>query len=166
MDAQTLCMSEEDSAIAGRLGVVAFLAWLDEVRDGRDAARMRLELARARAFWLPAARVANDLQICDESLLSYITTIGYYLVIEHLPEIDTMQAIQTKFLGPTNSRGDRVKATCAAGTITVSWEFGLGQEENHIEAAKALIAKLGWQEHGEIVTGTLADGSFVHVFAR
>lgn len=29
------------------------------------------------------------------------------------------QAIVTKFLGPTNYRGSRVKATCQAGSVTI-----------------------------------------------
>jgi hypothetical protein len=72
-----------------------------------------------------------------------------------------MQAIQTKFLGPTNTRGDRIKAVCAAGSITLSWDFGLNTEANHVAAARALQAKFNWEF--ELVTGTLADGSFVHV---
>jgi hypothetical protein len=40
------------------------------------------------------------------------------------------QAIVTKFLGPTDHRGSRIKATAEAGSITVSWDHGLGVEEN------------------------------------
>jgi hypothetical protein len=35
------------------------------------------------------------------------------------------QAIQTKWLGPTNFRGSRVKAFCEAGSLTMGWEHGL-----------------------------------------
>ena len=31
------------------------------------------------------------------------------------------QAIVTKYLGPTKSRGSRVKATASAGSITLAW---------------------------------------------
>ena len=55
-----------------------------------------------------------------------------------------MQAITTKYIGPTNSRGARVKATCDAGTITISWDHALNTEGNHDAAALALVRKLGW----------------------
>lgn len=78
-----------------------------------------------------------------------------------------MQAIQTKFIGPTNTKGDRVKASCDAGSITVPWDYSLGQEENHVAAAEALRAKLGWTEefYGKLVTGSLGN-TYVHVFVR
>lgn len=54
------------------------------------------------------------------------------------------QAIQTKFYGPTNFRGARVKATADAGSVTVSWDYALGIYENHKAAAVALANKYGW----------------------
>lgn len=54
------------------------------------------------------------------------------------------QAIVTRFLGPTNFRGARVKATADAGSITVSWDYALGISENHERAALALAAKMRW----------------------
>lgn len=56
------------------------------------------------------------------------------------------QAIQTKYLGPTNHRGSRVKASCAAGSVTVPWDHALNTENNHAAACAALCAKLGWIE--------------------
>lgn len=53
-----------------------------------------------------------------------------------------MQAIQTKFLGPTNTRGSRIKATCWLTSITVSWDHGANSEENHTAAIDALVYKL------------------------
>lgn len=53
-----------------------------------------------------------------------------------------MQAIQTKFLGPTNTRGSRIKATCWLTSVTVSWDHSANAEENHIAAIDALICKL------------------------
>lgn len=55
-----------------------------------------------------------------------------------------MQAIETKYLGPTNSRGSRVKATCEAGSITLSWDDALNPSDNHDAAARALILSLEW----------------------
>ncbi len=57
-----------------------------------------------------------------------------------------MQAIRVKFLGPTNNRGSRYKATCDAGSITVSADYSLNYSANHDRAANALIEKLGWKE--------------------
>lgn len=54
------------------------------------------------------------------------------------------QAITTKYFGPTNFRGSRVKATCDAGSVTLSWDYGLNSDENHRAACEALIEKLGW----------------------
>ena len=55
-----------------------------------------------------------------------------------------MQAIQTKFLGPTDRRGSRYKATCEAGSLTLEGDQALGSEDNHVRVAHALITKLGW----------------------
>jgi len=54
------------------------------------------------------------------------------------------QAIITKYLGPTNFRGARVKATAEAGSVTVSWDYELDPPANHAVAAKMLAEKYGW----------------------
>lgn len=54
------------------------------------------------------------------------------------------QAIVTKYLGPTNFRGSRVKAVCDAETITISWDDALNPEDNHRVAANQLANSLGW----------------------
>lgn len=54
------------------------------------------------------------------------------------------QAIETKFLGPTDHRGPRVKATAAAGSVTVEWDHALGPVDNHAAAARKLATDLGW----------------------
>jgi len=61
------------------------------------------------------------------------------------------QAITTKYIGPTNSRGSRVKAKAAAGSIIIPWDDGLDVNDNHKRAAMALANKFGW-------TGKLAEG--------
>jgi hypothetical protein len=55
-----------------------------------------------------------------------------------------MQAITTKFVGPTNHRGSRVTARAQAGKVTVSWDHALDIDANHDQAALALIRKFGW----------------------
>lgn len=69
------------------------------------------------------------------------------------------QAITTKFLGPTNVRGSRVKATAAAGSITVHWDHALNVDQNHAKAAEALVRKLGWtSERAEGYAGLWVAG--------
>ncbi len=62
-----------------------------------------------------------------------------------------MQAIITKFHGPTNVRGSRVSATADAGKVTLSWDHAKNSEENHMAAAEALARKFNWP-------GTYAGG--------
>ena len=70
-----------------------------------------------------------------------------------------LQAITTRYLGPTNTRGARVKATCEAGTHTVSWDYALSSFENHAAAARALVALLGWiDDPARHTFGALKDG--------
>jgi hypothetical protein len=64
------------------------------------------------------------------------------------------QAIETKYLRATNVRGARIKATAAAGSITIGYDYALNTDGNHKAAADALIAKMGW-------TGTFAQGGNV-----
>lgn len=68
-----------------------------------------------------------------------------------------MQAIVTKFLGPTDFKGSRIKAMCQAGSITISRECADSIDNAHRAAASALIAKLGW--HGTWAGGHSASGS-------
>lgn len=67
------------------------------------------------------------------------------------------QAITTKYLGPTDTKGSRVKATAAAGSITVHWDYELNESRNHLAAARALADKFGWS--GEWVAGGLPNGA-------
>lgn len=66
------------------------------------------------------------------------------------------QAIATKYLGPTNHRGARVKATCDAGSVVVAWDHALSVPANHEAAARALARRLDWT--GTWVGGALPDG--------
>ncbi len=75
-----------------------------------------------------------------------------------------MQAIQTKFLPPTNAKGARVKAWCDAGSITLPWDHARDVQKNHENAFISLVNKLGWR--GEWTSGTAERGSFGYVFCR
>ena len=60
-----------------------------------------------------------------------------------------MQTIITKFLSPTNHRGERIKAKMSYGrdTVTIGYDYALNNEQNHLAAAKALAEKVGWSGH-------------------
>lgn len=73
-----------------------------------------------------------------------------------------MQAIETKYIPVTNTKPSRIKAICDAGTLVVSWDYGLSIEENHQSAAQELINKLGWNK--EFISGQLKSGNYAHVF--
>ena len=55
-----------------------------------------------------------------------------------------MQAIRTRYYGPTNTRGSRIVAKCEAGTFTMPFDYSLGIEANHAKAARLMLEKLGW----------------------
>ena len=63
-----------------------------------------------------------------------------------------MQAIETRWLGPTDTKSNRISARCDAGRIILPWDNSLNQELNHRAAARTLAIKLGW-------LGTWASGS-------
>ena len=71
-------------------------------------------------------------------------------------------AIETRYLGPTNTRGSRYKAfTESRRAITIYASDNLSAQENHRKAAVALCAKMGWD--GELVEGGSSRG-YVYVF--
>ena len=72
-----------------------------------------------------------------------------------------LQAIRVQYLGPTNYRGARLKATCDAGTATISYPYESNRDEGHRAAAQALLDKLGWDYL--MVGGVLKDGSTAFV---
>ena len=68
-----------------------------------------------------------------------------------------MKAITTKYIGPTNFRGSRVKASDGDGnSYTMAWDAAYGAESNHRAAVQSLCAKMGW--HGSLVGGETAKG--------
>lgn len=68
-----------------------------------------------------------------------------------------MQAIKTKYLGATNTRGSRVKAICEADEITIPWDYELSTEANHDSARKALQLKLAKNGEKQFGYNFLAD---------
>lgn len=71
------------------------------------------------------------------------------------------QAIVTKYLGPTRTRGARIVAKALAGRKTYAWDHALDAAENHISAAKRFADHWGWE--GNWRTGILPNGEYCHV---
>lgn len=69
-----------------------------------------------------------------------------------------MIAILTKYMGPTNCRGSRIKAyTSNPGqSVTIGYDHALDSEEAHRKAAQVLMDKMGWPN--ELVSGGIAGG--------
>jgi hypothetical protein len=80
-----------------------------------------------------------------------------------------MQAIIVKYIGPTNTRGSRLKAYADAGSVTISYPHELNREDGYRKAAEALRTKLGWtgEHYGDLVSGGLPkNGGTVFVFGK
>ena len=71
----------------------------------------------------------------------------------------TYQAIETKFFGPTNHRGARIRVRCQARTMFVAWDHALGVEGNHDAAAQTLAEKLGWRGKWFAGGNTIGSGN-------
>ena len=73
-----------------------------------------------------------------------------------------MKAIMTKYIGPTDRRGSRIKATDSDGnSIMLPYDSALDTEGNHNAAAKALRDKMGWK--GRLIGGW-TSGGMAYVF--
>jgi hypothetical protein len=68
--------------------------------------------------------------------------------IKNLPAV-TGQAIQTAFLPATESKGERIKASCERGQIYVDYPYGLSQSEAHAYACRALQVKFAEEDRAE-----------------
>ena len=82
-----------------------------------------------------------------------------------------MQAIQTKYHGPTNTRGSRISATAYAGRKYYGYDYSLNLEDNHKASATEYMDSKGWLHPVRDITrriegGQLPDGSFVWVLVE
>ena len=68
-----------------------------------------------------------------------------------------MQAIRTRYYGPTNTRGSRLVAKCEAGTFSMSYDHNLTDAQNHATCAARFMAKLGWNW---VYVGGVFDGDY------
>ena len=72
------------------------------------------------------------------------------------------QAIKTKWIGPTNYHGSRIKAKCEAKTIIIQWDHAISVEDNHTAAAKELAEALKWS--GFWLGGALPGSGYAFVY--
>ena len=81
----------------------------------------------------------------------------------------TYQAILSKYLPATNTRGSRIKATCERGSVTIPYPHELSGVACHRLAVDTLISKFRVEDGPDsswsrrYVTGGTADG-YAHVF--
>lgn len=73
-----------------------------------------------------------------------------------------MQAILTKYLGPTDHRGSRIAAWCDGGRLTIPFPYGKNDEDAFRMAAEALRDKL-FGPDGHLIAGATPEG-YVFVF--
>ena len=66
------------------------------------------------------------------------------------------QAIQTQYIGATDTQGTRIRVECQAATRFVAWDCGLNAKQNHRAAAESLAKSYGWS--GRWVMGGSVDG--------
>jgi hypothetical protein len=68
-----------------------------------------------------------------------------------------MKTITTRYLGPTNYRGSRIKASDQDGNkVIMTYRDEFNSEENHKTVAKALCEKMGW--FGKLFGGYTKNG--------
>jgi hypothetical protein len=74
---------------------------------------------------------------------------------------NSMEAIITKYVGPTSAKGSHVTAKCETARVRVPYDDELGTYENHAAAMQALCARQRWDDEklggrwhaGEVVGG-------------
>jgi hypothetical protein len=79
--------------------------------------------------------------------------------------VNAYQAITTRYYGPGNVRGSRVRAVTESGVkLTLHWDDALDSLENHAKAAQALANKLGWKNR--LIPGALHGGDYAWVLTN
>jgi hypothetical protein len=55
------------------------------------------------------------------------------------------KAIETRYLGPTDDHGTRIRALSSKGHgLVLAWDYELNDEGNHVRAARALAENARW----------------------
>ena len=85
-----------------------------------------------------------------------------------------MQAILTKYIGPTNTKGARVQAKTVSKTMTFAWDYSLDEEGNYRNAAHEMCIAMAKLSQGDawnnptfqLVSGCLPNGDYCHVLCK
>lgn len=73
-----------------------------------------------------------------------------------------MKTIETRYIGPTNTKGSRIVATdCGDHRVYTGVDNSLSVDRAHDEAARKLCRKLGWKETVWIKGSTKAGHVYV-----
>ena len=75
-----------------------------------------------------------------------------------------MQAIRVRYLGPTETQGARLKASCQGGSATIARDYDYEPYEQAEHAAWALVDKMGWVPREGLSIGALERRDWVVVF--
>jgi hypothetical protein len=74
-----------------------------------------------------------------------------------------MTAITTRYYGPTNHRGSRIKASDQEGnTVCIPYPYELSYPETHHAATRMLCKNMGWT--GRLAWASLTDSGNVYVW--
>lgn len=111
---------------------------------------------RAHSGWLGASSYESEANFrdCNDYFADMCSEAAHALFDVRQSH---RQGIQTKYLGPTNARGARVKVWAQAGSMIVSWDHALNPEDNHAAAARAYAERWGWT--GRWIGGATPDGT-------
>lgn len=75
-----------------------------------------------------------------------------------------MQAIYTKFLSETDTKGKRIKARTTSGiSKTVDWDDSVDAYDNHKLAMAALHDKMEWKWVRFVHTASIKDDGYVFI---
>ena len=74
--------------------------------------------------------------------------------------ISSRAIIKTRFIGPTNSRGARIKATCQRGSVTIPYAHEASGGDAHWLAVQALIKKFDLKWGNKFTVGSDNDGYY------
>lgn len=78
-----------------------------------------------------------------------------------------MKAIETRYHGPTNTRGSRISASDSDGNrVSIPYPYELSGEDVHRKAAEALAHKMGWLTDGMRLEAGATKRGYVFVFVR
>lgn len=72
-----------------------------------------------------------------------------------------LQTIKTRYIGPTNTKGSRVKASAGCCSIVRPWDYGFNAADNHANVAEELANSLGW--NNDLFQGDFSADGYVFV---